>query len=269
VHVPPAREDRTAMILQLHGGGSNARAMDTVSGLRAFADGQGFIVVSPEGWPVFEDGPQVWKAGACCGPDNPSAPDHVRVLEAVIDDAIANGACIDENRVFAMGHSNGAMMAYRLACDVSNRIAAIAASGSGMADVDLNQEPPVQAFECTPSRRVPVLHVHGLADTCAPYEGGVSSANQRRFAPVEDTIDRWREINGCGDGTDTTEGVVRRRVWTCAEETSVELITVEGLGHPWAGSPIYGNPERCGGGTTDAVSTTAELWRFFTQHAPP
>jgi polyhydroxybutyrate depolymerase len=269
VHVPPQQADDLPMILLLHGGGSTAAAMEAVSELRALADEEGFVVVSPEGWPVFPGGPQVWKAGGCCGPDSESAPDHVTVLAAVIDDAIERGACIDQKRVYATGHSNGAMMAYRLACELSDRIAAIAPSASGMVDVDLNQDPPVQVFDCEPSRPVPILHVHGLEDECAPYAGGVSSANGRRFPAIEDVIDRWLELNDCGDGSESWAGVVHRRRWPCARQTAVELITVEGLGHAWAGSPIYGNPERCGGTTTDAVSTTAELWRFFSGYALP
>jgi len=263
VHVPPQRIRPAPLVVQLHGGGSTGRAMEFVSRLTAQADTEGFVVVTPEGWPARGVGPQLWNAGACCGPVA-EAPDHVAAIDAILDQVIAQDACIDSGRLFATGHSNGGMMAYRLACELSRRMAAVAVSGGSLTNRDLETEPPTTLFECSPSEPVSILHVHGLEDLCAPYDGGITGAGTGvPIPPVEDVIATWRDINDCGSGDDDADGPVRRRSWSCRGGTRVELLTVEGLGHAWAGSDIYGNPELCGGSTTDAVSTTEELWRFF------
>lgn len=109
--------------------------------------------------------------------------------------------------------------------------------------------------------------MHGLQDLCLPYDTGLSST-RRELLPVEDTIDIWRTLNNCSPyGTDVTDGDVRRRVWTCDAGSTVELVTVDGLAHSWAGSTMA-NPS-CGVETTMAVSTTQQAWCFFQNHPMP
>ncbi|MFO7736635.1 MAG: hypothetical protein R6W70_10555 [bacterium] len=269
VHIPDSVVFPAPAVLLFHGGGSTGFAMDRVSGLSDVSDKEGFILFIMEGWSGWDKSGrnrQIWNAGACCVSRE---PDHVGAVDAMLDRAVAEGVCYNENRVFATGHSNGSMMAYRLACELSHRIAAIAASSGAMMDTDLNSDPPEQVYECTPDKPVSILHVHGHEDLCAPYIGGVSSSPAETIHPaVEDCIQQWRDINDCDENpvTNTVDGPVRRRSWSCAEGTRVELIDVQELGHAWAGTDIYGNPDLCGGSTTDAVSTTEELWRFFSQH---
>ncbi|MEN0062418.1 MAG: PHB depolymerase family esterase [Myxococcota bacterium] len=265
LHVPPTGAEPRAAILQLHGGGSDGAAIETVTGLSALGDQEGFATLTPEGFAVGKGGPQVWNAGSCCGPPA-LLPDHVASMIAMIDDAQTKGACLDADRIFATGHSNGGMMSYRLACEASDRIAAVAISAGTLATVEESVDPPLVAFECTPSRPVPLLHVHGLEDLCVPYDGAVASNGQDRLG-VEAAVEVFRTAASCPDEpTDETEGVVRTRTWTCPQDIEIALVTVEELGHPWAGSPIYGNPEQCGGTTTDAISTTTEAWAFFERH---
>ncbi len=264
LHLPPGEAAAWPAVILFHGGGSTADAMDAVAGLTSLGDAEGFATLLPEGYAV-QPGTQVWNAGACCGPTS-LQPDHVAATVAMLDDAQVAGACLDEGRIHATGHSNGGMMTYRLACEASDRIASIAVSAGTLADEERSTKPPEAAFTCAPARPVPLLHVHGLEDRCVPFGGGPAvTGNDLR--PVEEAVGRFREIAGCeAKPTDTTKGPVRTQVWSCPDGVDVELITVEKLGHAWAGSPIYGNPELCGGSTTDAVSTTAEAWRFFAAH---
>lgn len=249
------------MVIQLHGGGSTGAEMDFVSRFSTRAEEEGFALLTPEGWAVPPGETQVWNAGSCCGPVA-QAPDHVAVLGRMLDRVEEMGACVDPERVFATGHSNGGIMSYRLACELSGRIAAVAVSAGSLANQDLSVEPAEEIFECSPPRPVSILHIHGLQDACVPYEGGETRAGVE-LPGVESVIEHWRNHNRCDEGTDEQVGPVRRRAFPCAEDTRVELITVEELGHAWAGSPIYGNPETCGGATTQAVSTTEEALRFF------
>ena len=264
IHVPPNRGSAAALVLQLHGGGSTAAAMNAVSGLSALADREGFVVVSPEGWMASGVGPAVWNAGACCGPVE-RAPDHVAALEAIIDATVGEDSCIDPGQIFATGHSNGGMMTYRLACALSDKLAAVAVSGGALMNMDLSRNPPAEIFQCSLNRPVSLLHVHGLEDLCAPYLGGPTGGGILMPA-VETVVADWRQRIGCGVPIESVDGPVRRHVAECLDGSSVELVTVAGLGHAWAGSPIYGNPQRCGGTTTMAISTSEELWRFFRDH---
>lgn len=267
VHIPAGAASAAPLIVLLHGGGSSGAAMDKVSGLSKLGATEKFIVVTPEGWKGA--GVPVWNAGACCGPGQ-GAPDHVAAITAILDRMLATGVCYDKKRVYATGHSNGAMMSYRLACERSDRFAAVAISAGTLTNQDFTVTPAKTVFPCKPPRSVPILHVHGLADLCVPYAGGKSTATGNTTLAVEQVISMWRTLNGCGSGTDKTTGEVRRRVWSsCSEGAAVELITVKSLGHAWAGSTIYGNPKLCGGATTTQVSTTQELWKFFKQHKLP
>ncbi|MEL6344985.1 MAG: prolyl oligopeptidase family serine peptidase [Myxococcota bacterium] len=265
LHVPPDLTADAPLVVQLHGGGSDGAAMEVVSTLSAQGDVQGYLTLTPEGWEVPLNGSQVWNAGACCGPTD-QQPDHVHAVREMIGLAEEMGACIDRTRVFATGHSNGGMMTYRLACEASDLFSAVAVSAGALVSEDLSGA-PVTVFTCAPERPVSILHVHGLEDGCVPFEGGTSEATGNTTLPIDAVMARWRAINRCAaDADESGDDVVQRRAWSCADDASVALITVEGLGHAWAGSPIYGNPERCGGATTDAVSTTQEAWRFFQAH---
>ncbi len=269
LHVPVSSGDSRPLVIQLHGGGSTGAAMALVSGFTSLANSEGFAVLTPEGWAVGgAGGPQVWNAGACCGPTQ-FAPDHVNAVAAMLDELDAQGACIDPSRVYATGHSNGGMMSYRLACELSDRIAAVAVSAGSLTNIDFTQNPPAEVFACEPLRPVPVLHVHGLQDLCVPYDGSVATSGNT-YPAIEPVVAFWRQFNGCGAGMDQRVGEVRRQVWQhCAGDTEVQLVTVDSLGHPWAGSPLYGNPEFCGGSTSLLVSTTSEAWAFFSSHSLP
>ncbi len=161
VHVPPQYDPAAPMpmVLAFHGGGGNANNMVAFSGLNEKADQAGFIVVYPEGSGRL---PRMltFNAGNCCGKAAESKIDDVAFTRLVLDDLerIAN---VDRWRVFATGMSNGAMMCYRLAAELSNRIAAIAPVAG-----------PMGTKDCQPVRAVSVMHFHGDADEFAPFKGG-------------------------------------------------------------------------------------------------
>ena len=264
LRIPTGGAEAHPVIVQFHGGGSSGEAMETVSRLSELGEPQGFATLTPEGHAVVGM-IQVWNAGACCGP-TATLPDHVAATLAMLDHAQSEGACLDEARVYATGHSNGGMMAYRLACEASERVAAIAISAGTLASEDQTEEPPTVAFGCALDRPVPLLHIHGIEDLCVPYDGSLSALGNDLLS-VEASVDVFRSRAGCpSTPVDVTKGEVRRRVWTCPDDVEVELVTVESLGHAWAGSSIYGSADRCGGTTTTAVSTTDEALAFFSRH---
>ena len=182
----------------------------------------------------------------------------------MIDD-VARAAAVDRTRVYATGHSNGAMMAYRLGAEAADRVAAIAPVAGAMT---------VARF--APRRAVPVLHVHSVDDPRALYAGGVTSTLGREIhhEPVEAELARWRERDGCPAAPEVrdrrerpaTGGTMQTATLLvfapCAEGSEVRLWKLTGAGHGWPGAdPILS--ERRMGPRTDVISASEEVWAFL------
>ena len=155
-------EDEIPLVLVLHGFGGSAAAVRAYSGIESAlaATGTDAVVVYPDGTGGETGSPQSWNAGGCCPFAMFEAVDDVSFLAKLID-VIEVDYSIDPDQVWVVGHSNGGMMAYRLACELSDKISAIGvAAGALMLE------------SCMPSRAVDVLHLHGELDTVVPSNGG-------------------------------------------------------------------------------------------------
>ena len=122
VHVPKSYDDAkpTPVVLAFHGGGSNAEQMVRFCGLNGKADEAGFIVVYPNGTGLFPR-TLTWNGGNCCGYAMRNKVDDVAFVRALLDD-LAKVARIDNKRVYATGMSNGAIISYRSASELSDRL---------------------------------------------------------------------------------------------------------------------------------------------------
>jgi polyhydroxybutyrate depolymerase len=255
LHVPPDLAPGAPVVIQLHGAFGNMDEIEAVTGLYERADEEGFVVVTPNGYPVNDGGEGVWNAGAISGP----TIDHVTILTRVVEEALALSGCGDPDRVFFAGQSNGGMMSYRMACQASDLIRGIIVSAGYLAEIDQQDDSGAVLFVCDDDRRpVSILHLHGLQDPMIPYDGDPS---------IEDEIAQWVEWNHCGEpDSDTEDEGVRRRVWSCDDDTALEFVTIADHGHPWPGSP----PETFSpalGPMTDRVDATDELVRFVRDQA--
>lgn len=245
------------LILALHGGGGSARQFASDSGLTARAVAAGFAVAYPEG-----TGRRLltWNAETCCGPAQAQGVDDSAFLIAVAEDA-ARGFGVAGDRVFLTGMSNGAMLAQLHALRHPDRVAAVA-SVAGLAEV--------RRF---PARgAVPLLHIHGTADTRVPYDGGpgegIATADQD-FPPVDRVMAAFRLPQGLlREGRSTLidpadDGMqVRRDVWEDrAGIPRVVLMTVIGGGHDWPG----GRRSDRRGATRD-IDAATEAVAFFQTH---
>lgn len=263
VHVPPqyAADAPTPVVLAFHGGGANARTMVAFSGLNEKADQAGFIVVYPEGTGRFER-MLTFNAGNCCGQAASRDVDDVGFVRRVLDDleGIAN---VDRRRVFATGMSNGAMMAYRLASEMSDRIAAIAPVGG-----------PMGTKDCRPGRAVSVMHFHGDADEFAPFAGGKGRGpSGTDFFSVDHSIKAWVEANHCDPSPRTTrlpdrenDGTTVRQVRyeSGSDGAEVVLVVIEGGGHTWPGREPRA---RWLGVSTRDIIANDMMWEFFEHHS--
>jgi polyhydroxybutyrate depolymerase len=202
-----------------------------------------------------------WNAGGCCGPARRYGIDDVGFLSALID-STAEAEGVDEDRVYVAGISNGAMMAYRLACDLPGRLAAIGAVAGTM------------VCDCPAPAPTSVLHIHGLEDGNIPFAGGLATRGvERQSRPsVPDVIAVWRRAGGCGPSQVTEAPPVRTEVWAGPAGIDVALLTVAGAGHQWPGSrPPDARVSRMLNldPTSTALDATAVLWSFFAAHRRP
>lgn len=183
------------LVVLLHGYSATAATQDAYFHLSELAQSRGFLLALPEGT-IDQRGQHFWNAtDACCGFGK--TVDDVAYLTAVIEDLQARYT-IDSKRIFLVGHSNGAFMSHRMACDRSHLIAGIVAlAGDVWAD----------ATKCQPTESVNVLQVHGTLDAVIRYGGGVALAGQPPFPSAEDSVGTWGEKNHCtGSGLERIGG---------------------------------------------------------------
>ncbi len=249
VHLPPNYDPqaRTPVVINYHGRALNADAQINLSRMLEVSDAQGFIAVHPEGTGSLDRG---WNAGLCCGDALRDEVDDVGFTRVMLD-ALESGLCVDSARVYATGISNGGFMSHKLACELSDRITAIAPVAG-----------TIVTFECEPSRPVPVFQFHGDDDRIVPYDGFAG------IASVEVTTEGWLERNGCADTSEVFFDVddVICEAWSdCSPGGEVRLCTVRGGGHTWPGGESLG----LFGDLTETISASEMMWDFFSQHAIP
>ena len=174
----------TPLVLLLHGFGANGALQDFYFGLSGLADRRNFLVAIPDGTPNAAL-QRYWNAtDACCG--NGSTVDDVAYLGAVLTD-MQTRYNVDPKRIFVLGHSNGGFMAYRLACELSTRLAGIASlAGAMWKDVS----------HCQPTASVAVLQVHGTLDATIAYDGGSNLGGA--YPAAAETVADWSVNNACG-----------------------------------------------------------------------
>ncbi len=250
VHLPTGYTGTTdlPLIIAMHGGAGNAYNMENISQLSIKADAENFIVVYPEGIKGGFFNISSWNAGWCCGFASSSNVDDVGFIDALLDTLI-NHYSIDTNRIYATGMSNGGFMSYRLACELSDRIAAIAPVECSMT-----------MTSCTPNRPVPLIHFHSYLDTHIPYDGGVGSGPSNHYNPPLDSImNLWATNNSCNILNDTIINNTQYTLtkWTdCDCGTEIHYYITQDGGHSWPGV----------GGST-YINATDLMWSFFQQHS--
>jgi polyhydroxybutyrate depolymerase len=214
------------LALVLHGAVGAAEEIAGVTGFDLEADRLGWVVAYPEAHNPGVNGG--WDTYACC---KQPGVDDVAFIATLIDE-LERSEGIDPKRVCVAGFSRGGMMAYRLGCEIADRLAAIAPVAGNMADASGSVE-----VGRRPDRPVAVLAVHGLADRNVPVEGGPSPEypEQVQYAPLSDVLRKWREWNGCIQAREQValDGAVTVRRWPHESATPVGLRLVHRCGHAW------------------------------------
>jgi polyhydroxybutyrate depolymerase len=195
VALPPGLDPNVPapLLMLLHGYGSSGDDEEAYLRLGAAAARDGMVYLHPDG-STDSNGARFWNAtDACCDVDG-SGVDDSSYLAGLIAE-IGSHVAIDPRRVFVVGHSNGAFMSYRMACDHAGVIAAI---------VSLAGAPPADPSACRPTEPVAILQVQGSADDQVRVEGGTLQGN---LAPGDDrlvpypaldvSLAAWAGYGGC------------------------------------------------------------------------
>lgn len=241
LYIPPGLDSQqpVPVVFAFHGYGEKAIGMQRDSGLNDIADLANYLVVYPKGvngsWNMGEEGP---------GYAIKQKIDESAFVREILSDlsAIVN---IDPKHIYAVGFSQGGQLAYRLACDMSDTLAAIASVSGGM-----------EYDACQPSQAVSILHVHGLVDSSVPFSGG----GIMEYSPVENGIDAWLKFDDCTGSAQVetqNEGIrliTHTAYASCQANTAIELYLIENCTHDW---PSYFMP------------ISEIIWEFFATHPKP
>ncbi|MCZ6820687.1 MAG: polyhydroxybutyrate depolymerase [Calditrichaeota bacterium] len=253
----PSQYDHTKLVplvLVLHGGGSNAHNAARMTRMSEKADREGFLVAYPYGSGFFRKRVLTWNAANCCGRAKQNDVDDVGFIRTLIDTLLTNYE-IDPARVYVTGMSNGGMMAFRLGCELADKIAAIAPVAAAF-----NDDP------CEPSAPVSVIMFNGTLDDRVRYNGGVGKGREKRIdRSVSDAVVFWVEHNHCTLKSDLEkQGKIVREVFFGGREgAAVVLYTIRGGRHAWPGGRkgyLFGDEP------TRRLSATDAMWEFFVKH---
>lgn len=260
VHVPRSYDPSAAapVVFAFHGGGGNMdlQANDAYYGLISKSESAGFVAVFPNGSSRLPgDKLATWNAGNCCGHARDAGIDDVGFVREIVRRVQAQYR-VDPQRIFATGMSNGAMMSYRLACEMPDVFRAITA----VAGTDNTQS-------CTPSRPVSVLHIHARDDELELFNGGAGRDSKQvtSFVSVPASVAKWVKLNGCPSAPRRVleaPGAMCETHAGCRDGAEVTLCVTETGGHSWPG----GTKPRGGGKGSTALSATDQMWSFFSRH---
>ena len=263
--VPVGLAGTVPLLVALHGGLGSGLQFEINSGFDGLATSNGFIVAYPDGVTRFADGSggaRTWNGGKCCGPAVTRNVDDVAFLRAVVKD-VATSQSIDRSRVFAVGHSNGGIMALRLACQASDVFAAVGAQSASL-----------ELETCAPRRRVSAMQIHGTADTNVPIAGGKGSGVANfSFSPPRKAAQTLAKVDGCRARPAQVRDAANRDLvlsrWRpCPPGVAVEFLAVEGAGHAWMGHPAQSPwADEYMGPPYMRLDSSRALWAFVSTHS--
>jgi polyhydroxybutyrate depolymerase len=210
VHVPPTYVAGTPMplVVMLHGYSVSSEIEEYYLKLTPLADSRGFLYATPDGL-TDAQGNEYWNATDACCDLGGTGVDDSTYLSTLIKQIQAHYT-VDPKRVFLVGHSNGAFMSYRMACDHADQIAAIVSlAGAMWSDVS----------KCTPTAPVSILEVHGTADPTIDFNGGQISGHA--YPGVTTTVGDWVTLDGCAATADTSSPAMDLESTIAGAETTV------------------------------------------------
>lgn len=256
LHVPLGYDGRNpvALLLAFHGHGSTAERFPLYTGLNRLADAQNVIVAYPQG---------------AIGPDLHTGWNTGRLIDPKTDDLLFTSAlmthlqhrlCIDPQRIYATGFSNGGGFTAQLACHFADRIAAF-----GIVSGDY----PEVSGGCSPSRPASILEIHGTGDHINPYQGRPKSLLLPPYMTVPQWLAQWAQRDGCNSTPVVFlhQGAVKGMQYPeCDDGAALVHYQISGGVHTWPSSGWRSHGKT---GPDSELNATSVMWSFFLQHTLP
>ena len=241
IHIPSSYNINTPipLVFCFHGYTSNASTIMTYTNFNYISDTAGFIVVYPQG--TLLQGTTHWNVG---GWTTGSTVDDVGFSISLLD-SISNEYNIDATRVYSTGMSNGGYMSFLLACQMSDKIAAIASITGSMTPQTYNS--------CNPQHPTPILQIHGTNDQVVPYLGDPTWTKS-----IDDVLQYWADYNNCNTTPTITAiaSAVEYIVYDGGDNSvTTEHFKIYGGDHDWPG--VWGNMD---------IDASNEVWKFFSKY---
>jgi polyhydroxybutyrate depolymerase len=264
LYVPRSLPNRSVpLLVALHGGLGSGTQFEQNTDFDGLAEANSFIVVYPDGTPTgFGPGRLVWNAGGCCGSAEASRNnvDDVAFIRALIG-RLESTYRVDPRRVFVTGHSNGALLAFALACQPSTMVDAIAVQAGALLEPS-----------CHPAAPVSVMEIHGTDDQNIPINGGKGTRGVSgvTFPPPVLALETLAAADGCGSpliSEDASNRAVTVETWgSCRHSTSVEWVKVAGANHAWMGHRGAPGSALLVGEPYLGFDSSAAVWSFLAAH---
>jgi polyhydroxybutyrate depolymerase len=249
LHVPSSYNSQKPipLVLAFHGVGADGKGMAKMTGLSQLAEQSGFIVVYPDAIRKHWDA----RRGS-----QPETTNDVGFISALIDD-LGQRYTLDRRRIYVTGFSNGGTFAFRVACELSNKITAFAAISATM--------PENVSRTCKPVKPMSVLLMHGTKDSVIPY-----GPPGRALLSLADTVKYWTTHNRCSpqavkQSLPKSPHIRLDTYQQCTNETAVKLYSIEGAEHGW-GDTQSGTTGTAGKPSQEA-NTSAIIWDFFSKQS--
>ena len=238
------------LLFNFHGYTSNSNEQMIYGNFRNIADTANFLVVHPQGT-LDVNNTTHFNVGW-----GGSSVDDVGFTEALLD-SLSAAYSIDQNRIYAVGMSNGGFMSFKLACELSNKIAAVGSVTGSMT--------PSTLGNCNASHPMPIIQIHGTTDPTVPYNGSAGWT-----ASVTNVLNHWATFNNCStvptvvnvpntnalDGS-TVEKYTYENGDNCSEVVHFKITNGQ---HTWPGSIINL------AGTNFDINASVEIWNFLSKY---
>ncbi len=243
LYVPAVEhDDALPLVFSLHGSGNDPQSLVAISGFDILAERHGFAVVFPAGAFTNSITSRSWNANKEEGVDDVQfVRDMIKMVSGMLK--------IDQSRIYSSGYSGGARMSSRLACELSDVLAA-AAPVAGLQYPD----------DCKVKQAIPLIAFHAKDDQVNNYILEQESRPYWRMG-VETALDKWRQANGCSLANADAQLTVNvsRFVWTdCEGAAEINYYLSEKGGHTWPGADSSG--------INNEINATTLIWEFFSRH---
>jgi len=253
LYIPANSLDKSnlPLVFNLHGRGSTGPEQQIYAAMDVVADTANFIICYPDGID------ELWNSGF-----DPNGVDDAGFINALINE-IHNNYSINLDKVYSCGMSNGGYQSLYMACEITNRFAAVASVTGSMTKSVFDS--------CQPSKAIPVMQIHGTGDDTVLYEGSDFGM------PIEEVVQFWvmhNQCNAAGDtlqieNIDTTDQSTAERISYSGGINNSEVIfyKIANGGHTWPGSSKAINQLFELGIANQDFNASAVIWNFFNQYS--